>query len=392
MIEEVQIAGTTGALPLEVSASAKVLDREGDALSFHWDFGNGETMDTKVPEVAYSYEKPGAYTLQLTVTDSEGEATRSERRSIVAGNARPVVDINVEGGTPAFYIPGQEIGYTVNVTDADAAPGIDMENIFVSVDYLEGMDKVAMNMGHQQVSAAVTGKALTQGMDCKTCHKEIGASIGPSYTDVSKKYKDQKDMVSYLQKKIVSGGSGVWGEVMMPAHPKVTADESRQMALYIQSLTAGDQVKKSLPSKGVITAAPTAPGNVMVITASYTDNGTEGTVPLTGTKTLAIASNTLNFTPGMEKEGLQEIAFNGMDLYLTAGDQGWLKLPKMDLSAVSSITLAAGWQEAPSARYSFEARANGPDGPVVGAGSAHGSSRTTRWGRGSPDFQKTQCL
>ena len=56
---------------------------------------------------------------------------------------------------------------------------IDEANIFVSVDYMEGMDEVNLSLGHKEVSAVVSGKALTLSMDCKTCHKVNETSIGP---------------------------------------------------------------------------------------------------------------------------------------------------------------------------------------------------------------------
>ena len=125
-------------------------------------------------------------------------------------------------------------------------------------------------------------------MDCKTCHKEAEASIGPNYKDIAAKYKERKDALKYLQGKMKTGGSGVWGEVTMPAHPNITTDETRQIGLYILSLNGDDKKEKSLPAKGTITAESSAPGNMLVITASYTDAGAEGTIPLTGSKSVVI--------------------------------------------------------------------------------------------------------
>jgi cytochrome c len=38
-------------------------------------------------------------------------------------------------------------------------------------------------------------------------------TIGPAFADIAKKYAGQTD---YLARKIKSGGSGIWGPVMMP--------------------------------------------------------------------------------------------------------------------------------------------------------------------------------
>ena len=46
---------TSGSLPLEVKITASVKDPENDALSFAWDLGNGQTMETKEPELCGQY-------------------------------------------------------------------------------------------------------------------------------------------------------------------------------------------------------------------------------------------------------------------------------------------------------------------------------------------------
>ncbi len=365
IIDNLIVDETSGKLPLTVSASVDATDKEDDAVSYVWDFGNGETKETTEPTVSYIYKTPGAYKLNVTVKDDKGAAAVSESTGIIAGNSRPEVAISLGNNAPSFYLPGLKISYDVSVTDPDGT-AIDPKNIFVSVDYLEGMDKVAMNLGHQQVSAAVTGKALTQALDCKTCHKEAEASIGPNYKDVAMKYKDQRNGLSYLQRKIVAGGSGVWGAVMMPAHPKITTDESRQIAMYIQSLAGDGLQKKSLPAKGTITAEPSAPGNTMVITASYTDQGEEGTIPLTGSKSVAISSSTVPLTEDIKTDGMQALTYGGMDLLLMNAEKGWFELSDISLNGVKALSLRAAWQSAPGLSYDFEIHEKTPDGNVLG--------------------------
>ncbi|MFX0556704.1 ThuA domain-containing protein [Maribacter sp. CXY002] len=365
VIDNLIVEETSGKTPLSINAKVEASDREGDSIKYMWDFGNGETRETAEPMVSYSYADAGAYNLNVTVVDDKGASAVSESTSIVAGNSRPQVSITLKGGTPSFYLPGQKITYAVSVTDPDGGT-VDQSNIFVSVDYLEGMDKVAMNLGHQQVSAAVTGKALTQAMDCKTCHKEAEASIGPNYMDVAQKYKDRRDAMSYLQTRIKTGGSGVWGEVTMPAHPKITSDESRQIALYILSLSGEQEEEKSLPVNGTITAEASAPGNMLVLTASYTDEGAEGTIPLTGSKAVAIPSSTIEFTEDIKTNNMQAMSFGGMNLMLLNGATGWLELADTSLKGVNSLTLNAAWQGAPKLSFTFQIHENTPDGPVLG--------------------------
>jgi len=368
VIDKMMVDKTSGKLPLTINATVQARDREKDAVSYIWNLGNGETKETNEPKISHTYANAGDYKVSVEVKDTGGESAKSQMISVVAGNTRPEVNINITDGNSSFFVPGQPINYEVSVTDEEGGE-IDPSNIFVSVDYLEGMDKAAMSLGHQQVSATVTGKALTLSMDCKSCHQEAEASIGPNYRDIAQKYKGDKGAIGYLQKKIKEGGSGVWGEVMMAAHPNISAEDTRQIATYIMSLSEDENKKQSLPPKGVIVAETTAPGNIMVLTASYTDQGGGGAAPLTGSKSIALSSNTVLFTDKMNTDGMQAVAFNGMDLLLMTGAKGWYELEDIDLMGVNAVIVAAGWQEAPKVSYDFEVRSGTPDGEVLGKGS-----------------------
>ncbi len=73
-------------------------------------------------------------------------------------------------------------------------------------------------------------------MDCKSCHKTNEKVIGPAFVDVANKYKKNKASYTALTEKITNGGTGVWGDVTMPAHPSLKADEAKQILDWIFSL------------------------------------------------------------------------------------------------------------------------------------------------------------
>ena len=80
------------------------------------------------------------------------------------------------------------------------------------------------------------GYKMTQVLDCKSCHKEDGISIGPSFMRVAEKYSKDKKAPDYLSQKIMKGGSGVWGDVAMSAHPNMSQKDLDQIVKYILSL------------------------------------------------------------------------------------------------------------------------------------------------------------
>ncbi|NBS94574.1 MAG: cytochrome C [Betaproteobacteria bacterium] len=74
--------------------------------------------------------------------------------------------------------------------------------------------------------------ALASKNSCLGCHGVENRIVGPSFREVSKKYADLKDSVSYLASKIRAGGSGLWGAIPMPAQSISEAD-ARELAQWI---------------------------------------------------------------------------------------------------------------------------------------------------------------
>ncbi len=80
------------------------------------------------------------------------------------------------------------------------------------------------------------GQILTDASDCKTCHHPTNRIIGPSHTEVAKKYEFTQANVTLLAGKIINGGSGVWGEIPMTPHVDLSQADAEKMAMYVLSL------------------------------------------------------------------------------------------------------------------------------------------------------------
>jgi cytochrome c551/c552 len=261
------------------------------------------------------------------------------------------------------------VGYTVDIKDNDTAK-VDPANLYVSVDYVQGYDKSAVPMGHQQGSASVSGKQLTQTLDCKSCHKEADKSIGPAFLLVAQKYQKDPKAAAYLANKIVKGGAGVWGEQAMSAHPALSESDVNAMVTWILSLANKEGVKKSLPQTGsIVPPRDTKPGSAMVITASYTDKGGNNIKALTGKTTISLRSNTLLFSRHEKTKGFTSFRYNGQNIMIFPAGEGWFASDSVDLSGVGSVSLACGWQAPPKNPLQFEARLDAPDGKTIGKAS-----------------------
>lgn len=82
---------------------------------------------------------------------------------------------------------------------------------------------------------AFANAELAQKKNCMACHAVGSKVIGPAYKDVAAKYAGQADAVAKLSEKVMKGGSGVWGQIPMPANPQVSAAEAKELVTWILS-------------------------------------------------------------------------------------------------------------------------------------------------------------
>ena len=87
---------TSGEAPLEVSLDAtNSSDPDGEIISYNWDFGDGSTGSGATKN--HTYDNPGDYSVELTVTDDAG-ATDIETVtiSVTSSNQAPTASINAD--------------------------------------------------------------------------------------------------------------------------------------------------------------------------------------------------------------------------------------------------------------------------------------------------------
>jgi cytochrome c len=81
--------------------------------------------------------------------------------------------------------------------------------------------------------AAHASADLAKAKNCMACHALDKKLVGPAYKDVAAKYASDKDAAGRLAKKIREGGTGVWGQVPMPANPQVSEAEAQTLAKWV---------------------------------------------------------------------------------------------------------------------------------------------------------------
>lgn len=370
VVTELSSDKTSGKEPLTVTFTAKASDPEKDPMTYTWDLGNGETKTTNEPTLTHTFNSTGDFEVSVKASDPAGLSGTSIPVNVYSGNTAPEIQITVDGNQ-SFYFPGKKVSYTVAATDIDE-PGaaLDLGSLYVSADYVSGIDLAEADMGHKVMSEAMTGKSLVQSLTCKTCHKENEASIGPAYTEVAKKYRERDR--NYLLDKIRKGGGGVWGETAMPANPDLKSADANALVTYILSLRS--DAKPSLAAKGSLDATlgkSPSPTGALVISATYTDKGGENIKPLTGANSLVLTSNSPSLALAGDFKGYNKMVFNGQTLLTIPGETGSFGFPATDLTGIGSVSMNLAIQGEITKPLTFEIRQDSPSGPVVGQGAVN---------------------
>ena len=188
------------------------------------------------------------------------------------------------------------------------------------------------------------GRRLIESGTCLSCHQVDKPSVGPSYTAVARRYRGDTAATTRLVRKIRTGGSGVWGQVMMPAHPQLTEAQATAMVAYIRSL--GQPRTPSLPVRGsYVPAAATdsSPQGVVVLRASYNDRGANGIRSASAEKAVVLRAPVVIVARGEVEDGVQKYAGPEVPVEVTIGSRSgaFVGFKRLDLTGVSAIVFTA---------------------------------------------------
>lgn len=364
-IKELTVNKTSGKLPFTATVKVEATDPENDKLRYVWKVGN-RTKETWEPTLEYTFARAGDQEISVEVFDTKNASAKSNILSLYAGNEQPQVKLALQGNR-SFYFQGRPVQYQTKIADPDGS--VDPNNLFVSADYVEGVDLAGASMGHQVVSEEILGKNLMQNSDCKSCHQIEEKSIGPSFTQVAQRYRKNPSGYLHLTNKILKGGSGVWGEANMPAHPDMSATEARQIVNWVLSLGDTENTKKSLPANGQLMPQVSAqPQNtVLKLTATYTDQGNPGIKPLSSSDAVYLRSNLMDVSEITDIKGFARKDSAGSEYFVFPAGEAWLKAEQLDLTGIRGIELI-GVGNTQASSYQVEVRLDQPSGRKVGEG------------------------
>jgi cytochrome c len=370
-----------GTVPFQAKLSSEgTKDYDGDALKYSWKVTSTgkapKTFTTANPEI--TFDKAGVYTVSLTVTDAKG-SSNSESLKVIAGNEPPKVAVNLDDNQ-TFFFAGKPIRYAVDVTDKEdgslAEGKIKPDQIAISIDYTsEGFDYAEVIQSQRSVDASTqfaVAQVLMSKSDCKVCHQPTTKSVGPSFADVSNKYKGQSGALEKLVKKVLEGGSGVWGEVAMAAHPSLPIADAEVIVKYI--LNSTDKTLSTLPVKGDYTPAIPKGDNgkgTVLIRAAFTDHALGNkAIPAQTTEQMIVLRNPEIFAaeaPVVKGAELKALGVAGQGFSVVSFDDSYLGFKDIDLSGIEKLELNAAAQKREGAvGGTIEVRLDSPTGEIVG--------------------------
>jgi cytochrome c len=82
-------------------------------------------------------------------------------------------------------------------------------------------------------SDSLVGLGIVKQSDCITCHSINKKLLGPAFTEIANKYSMSIHDIDKLYKKIITGGSGVWGELPMTPHRNLSVENAKAIVKYI---------------------------------------------------------------------------------------------------------------------------------------------------------------
>jgi cytochrome c len=365
-----------GSVPFTVHLSSTgTKDYDGDSLKYDWNVvsssgGTPQTFTDPNPSVTLS--QAASYTATLTVTDSHG-AQNSKSLIVVAGNEPPNIALNISGNK-SFFFPDKPFAYSVDVSDKEDGK-VSPAQVAVSINYVsEGFDYAEAKQQQQSVDASTRfdiAKVFIMKSDCQNCHHADTKSIGPMFTEIADKYKTNLPWaMDSLPKKIRSGGTGVWGNVTMPAHPAITLNDARTVVDYIMHVR--DKNISTLPLKGSYQQKTTKDDNgkgSVIIRAAYTDKGSAAAPALT-TETVTILHSP-QMSPG-SADTIKNADIKKQIMFVVSENaiprnNGYIGFKNLDLTGVKELELNATANPGEGfAGGTIEIRIDGPTGMLVG--------------------------
>jgi cytochrome c len=187
--------------------------------------------------------------------------------------------------------------------------------------------------------------------------------------EVAAKYKNDHTGQQIIAGKIITGGTGIWGEHAMSAHPQLSMEDAVLMVNYIMSLDDQVLAPKSHPIAG--TLVPEVPKDDngkggYLLRVAYSDKGSGKVKSLASEKIIALRNPILDPEKYDVAKGIQLLTTPSRSFNLV-GKEAYLAYKDLDLTGIDEIEfLAQASPRVGAAGAIIEVRLDIPEGQLVG--------------------------
>ena len=196
-------------------------------------------------------------------------------------NHAPVVKIVSPKNNCEFDWNSQLI-YSVTVSDKEDGESkydeINTKEVLLEVKFIDDNSKLEQAL-RKSLQNDPPGLAFIRTSNCFNCHAFDSKSIGPSFYDISKKYKPTPQNIALLVKHTREGSTGIWGKASMPTHTELTKEETKKMIEWIFQNARATNSNYYVGLEGSFRIKPNVTSRnkvAYILIASYTDHGAKG--------------------------------------------------------------------------------------------------------------------
>jgi len=371
-----------GATPLSVTFSSEGTDDydnyDKGALKYEWSIKKEnksvQTLTEANPQ--FTFNDAGVYDVLFTVTDTKGEKN-TQALQVKAGNEPPVVALDISKGNKTFFFDKSSIDYTITVNDKEDGSTSDgkipSDEVAVNFDYApQGFDIIEISQNHRssdEWTEFSTGLNLINKSDCRSCHMIDKTSVGPSYIDVAKKYKNDAASQERIAAKIITGGSGVWADHAMSAHPNISPQDAATMVAYIMTLGDKKPDVKTIPLTGNFSTTTPQGDNGKggyLLRAAYKDKGSNQLSSITSEKIIALRNPALDPEAADFSKGTV-VMITPSRSFSMVGPGSYIGYKGIDFTDIKQVEFVVQAQPRVGAvGGTIEIHLDSPDGPIIG--------------------------
>jgi cytochrome c len=149
---------------------------------------------------------------------------------------------------------------------------------------------------------------------------------------VAERYKNDDATIKKLAAKVISGGSGVWGEHAMSAHPQLSVKQASEIVSYILSVKEEGKNTVTVPPSGVI--RPDKSGGEYILSVTYQDKERMGIEANTVKKNFHFKSPRLKAVASDDDKAVAKL---GESVVRFTENGSWLLFKNIDLTNISTV-------------------------------------------------------